>query len=271
MKADIFYSTVSGRILFKALQKAGLFRLASWFLHTRASKYLIPGYIRKYGIDMTSFAGQEYGSFASFFKRKRNRVNYVFNPDVLISPCDGLLSVYSVTDEMEIHIKGSDYTMTDLVPEEGTAKLFRDGLCLVFRLEASDYHHFCFLDDGELVLTHYIPGQLHSVQPVALRTVPVFRLNRRWLSILETVHFGTVAQIEIGALLVGGVTFFKDNGCWFERGDDMGCFELAGSTIILLLRSDIRERLVFRKALRPGIEEKKEVRVRMGSAIGILK
>ncbi len=270
MKADVFYSTVSGRILLKVLQKAGLFRLASWLLHTRTSKHLIPGYIRKYGIDMTPFAGQEYGSFASFFKRKRYSVNYVSDPDVLISPCDGLLSVYSVTDEMEVHIKGSNYTMTDLVSEKKTAELFRGGLCLVFRLEASDYHHFCFLDDGELIETCYIPGRLHSVQPIALRTAPVFRLNRRWRSILETVHFGTVAQIEIGALLVGGVTFFKDN-VWFERGEDMGCFELAGSTIILLLRSDVRERLVFREALRPGIEEKKEIRVWMGSAIGILK
>ena len=231
---------------------------------------MISGYIRKNGIDMKPFSGQTYGSFADFFSRKRDDVNYVPDPNVLISPCDGLLSVYTITGNLEIPMKGSIYTLSDLVPDKETAELFKDGLCLVFRLEESDYHHFCYFDDSLPIVTNYVPGQLHSVQPIAQRYVPVFHLNRRWWSIAETKHFGTAVQIEIGAMLVGGVSFSeKDN--WCSRGDEMGCFELAGSTIILILNSDIRNRLFFEETLISAIDEGQEVRVCMGAAIGGLR
>lgn len=270
MKADNFYKTAFGRTLFRILQKTGLFRLAAWSLRTRMSKHLIPGYIRKYDIDMKPYTGQSYGSFAEFFCRKKNVRDYVIEPNDLISPCDGLLSVYTVTGDLTIPMKGSVYALNDLVPDKEVNALFQNGLCLVFRLEASDYHHFCCFDDGVLLETEYVPGQLHSVQPIALRTVPVYRLNRRWWSIIETKHFGTAVQIEVGAMLVGGVSFSVTDKC-FDRGDEMGHFELAGSTIILLLNSSVRQRLIFRESLIPSINEGKENRVKMGEQIGILK
>lgn len=270
MKADVFYSTAPGRFLFKVLQKVVFFKLVSWFLRTKTSRRLIPGYIRKFNIDMKLFEGQDYASFADFFARKRSDSQYVIDPDVLISPCDGLISVYPVSENLSVPMKGSVYTLKDLVPDSENAELFQNGLCLVFRLEASDYHHFCCFDDGLLVETNHIPGQLHSVQPIAHHHVPVFRLNRRWWSILETVHFGTVVQIEVGAMLVGGVSFSIENG-WVNRGEEMGCFELAGSTIVLLLNSDIRRRLQLNESITPAIEGKTEVRIQMGSAIGVLK
>lgn len=147
--------------------------------------------------------------------------------------------------------------------------MFRGELCLVFRLEASDYHHFCFIDDGEQTGSGYIPGLLHSVQPVALRSVPVFRLNRRWWNFLETEHLGPVLQAEICAVLVGGVTFFRGGGP-FRKGEDMGCFELAGSTVLIFLNSDVLKRLSFSDEVMPVLRQE-EVRVRMGEAIGILK
>lgn len=270
MKADVFYSTALGRLLFKVLQKLGLFKLASWFLYTRASRQIIPSYIRKNGIDIKPFERQTYGSFAAFFSRKRDSTYYVIDPNVLISPCDGLLSVYPVTENLTIPMKGSVYALSDLVPDPKIAELFQNGLCLVFRLEASDYHHFCCFDDGLLVETKHIPGQLHSVQPIAHHHAPVFRLNRRWWSVLETKHFGTAVQIEVGAMLVGGVSFLTDEG-WVDRGEELGCFELAGSTIVLLLNSDVRRKLELNASITPAIGGQTEVRVQMGSAIGMLK
>ena len=269
MTADLFYKSLPGRMLFIFLQRAGFFRLAAWFLHTRMSKHLIHGYIRKHGIDMPHCDGQSYRSFAEFFSRKREKSDFAADPNVLISPCDGLLSVYTVTDGLEIPMKGSVYTLSDLVTCPETAELFRGGLCLVFRLEVSDYHHFCCIDDGRLIKTTYIPGELHSVQPIALRSVPVFRLNRRWWSIMETKHFGMAVQIEVGAVLVGGVSLcVKDAG--FNRGDEMGHFELAGSTIILLLDSSVRKRLRFTESYASLHGSGKEARVRTGVRIGDL-
>ena len=271
MKADFFYQTAPGRAAFQALQKAGAFRLAAWFLHTRVSKCMSPGYVRRNGIDMTPFAGQSYGSYAAFFSRRRNDgVTWERDPDALISPCDGLLSVYDVTEDLTIPMKGSHYTIGDLVPEPRVAEQFQNGLCLVFRLEASDYHHFCCFDDCRLTETHAIPGQLHSVQPIALRTVPVFRLNRRWWSALETDHFGTAVQVEVGAMAVGGVSL-SGAGERLRRGEEMGCFTLAGSTVLLLLNESVRRRLRFRESLLPCVGGQEEVRVRMGTAIGTLE
>lgn len=270
MKADVFYSSAPGRFLFKALQKAGAFRLVSWFLHTRSSRYLIDGYIRRNNVDIKPSDRRAYQSFADFFARKRSDLRYVNDPDVLISPCDGLLSVYSVTENLTIPMKGSIYTLTDIVPDRDLAEMFQDGLCLVFRLEASDYHHFCCFDDGLLKGTSFIPGQLHSVQPIAHHHAPVFRLNRRWWSVLETRNFGTAIQIEVGAVLVGGVSFAIEDGR-LSRGEEMGCFELEGSTIILLFRSDVRRKLVLNSYSTPFINEGTEVRVKIGSAIGKLK
>ena len=46
---------------------------------------------------MKPFDGQNYTSFAEFFTRKRSDTHHVIDSDALISPCDGLLSIYGAT------------------------------------------------------------------------------------------------------------------------------------------------------------------------------
>lgn len=254
----------------KLIMHTGMFRVGSWFLKTRMSRMLIGGYIARNQIDMIPFEGQHYDSFADFFARSKNTSFYVTTSGVLISPCDGLLSVFPITSEMNIPMKGSRYHLVDLIHHQSWVEYYRDGLCLVFRLQAKDYHRFCCFDDANLVETHYIPGELHSVQPIASETYPVYRLNRRWWSVLETVHFETVIQIEVGAMMVGGVTFAKDRG-WFCRGEEMGNFELAGSTIILLLPPSVKERLELLPSYMKAFGGAAETSVTLGEGIGALR
>ena len=87
--------------------------------------------------------------------------------------------------------------MTDLVTDKKIAKEFVGGDCVILRLCANDYHHYCYIDDGFQGRNHFVKGLLHSVQPIALENVPVYRQNRRMWTILDTVNFGKVAQIEI--------------------------------------------------------------------------
>ncbi|MCR5823978.1 MAG: phosphatidylserine decarboxylase [Lachnospiraceae bacterium] len=280
MKADFFYSSAAGRGIFRVLQAVGVFKPVAWYLHTRVSAHLIPGYIKKNKINMRPYGIRDYDSFADFFGRKREYLDFEIEPDVLIAPCDSLLSVYDISPDLEIPMKGSLYTLPDLIPDKEVTEKFRDGLCLVFRLEASDYHHFCFFDSGTMGKVSFIEGQLHSVQPIALRQFPVFRLNRRWWSVLETKHFGTAAQIEIGAMAVGGVTFAEGKET-FNRGEEMGNFELAGSTIVLLLTADVKKRLELDRKIKQAYyrgngshtcdSDAEEVRVTIGSALGCLK
>lgn len=268
-KADFFYETAFGRGLLKLIQAAGGFRVAAWFLHTGLSRHLIPGYIRKNDIDMTPYEGQTYHCFAEFFARERRSTQFALDTDTLISPCDGRLTVYPVSENLTIPMKGSHYHLRDLIPDDGVANVFHDGLCLVFRLEASDYHHFCGFDDMMMVETRFVPGLLHSVQPIACQTVPVYRLNRRWWSLLETVHFGLAAQIEVGAMVVGDVQFPQKSG-WLYRGDEMGHFELSGSTIVLFLASDVRRRLHLMEPFEKTWGGASEAVVHMGEGIGKL-
>ncbi len=230
---------------------------------------MIPGYIAKHGISMKDFEGQEYRSFAEFFGRKLDSLSCVMEPDVLISPCDSLLSVFPITADMNIPMKGSHYRLCDLIPDERVASSLTGGVCLVFRLRPIDYHHFCAFDDATIEKANFIPGLLHSVQPIACEKLPVFRLNRRWWSLLHTAHFGDVVQLEVGAMMVGGVHFVKESG-EFRRGDDFGNFELAGSTIVLLLPAAVRERLAFDAKFVGAFNGEKEAPVFIGERIGVL-
>ncbi len=256
-------------MVMKVLQGAGAFKFASWNLKRRYSRRMIPRYIRKHGIDMSEFEGQRYRSFADFFARKRAAVAFEQESNVLASPCDGLLSIYPITKNLNMPMKGSHYRLSDLIPVRSIAEKYQDGVCLVFRLQASDYHHFCAFDDARIKETNFIKGKLHSVQPIACEKVPVYRLNRRWWSILETENFGEVIQVEVGAMMVGGVTFVKSRG-YLSRGDEMGNFELAGSTIILLMKSDVKKRLEYTEKFQAAMDGRKEIPVSMGERIGQL-
>ena len=113
-------------------------------------------------------------------------------------------------------------------------------------------------------MNHFIPGMLHSVQPVACSSYPVYTLNRRSWCLMATEHFGPVVQTEIGALIVGGIVNYFEN-TRFSRGMEKGHFELAGSTIVLLFEPG---RIRLLPEIENGMTGDREVRVEMGQRIG---
>ena len=148
--------------------------------------------------------------------------------------------------------------MEDLLEDSVLAKNYKGGECLVFRLCASDYHHYCYIDNGYQGENHYIPGVLHSVQPAACEAYPVFTLNRRCWCLMATENFGPVVQTEIGALIVGKIANMEGSSR-FCRGLEKGHFELAGSTIVLLFEPDrIRMLPELREQLHGGGEARVE-------------
>ena len=148
--------------------------------------------------------------------------------------------------------------------DRALANNYKGGTCLVFRLCASDYHHYCYIDDGYQGRNHYIQGVLHSVQPIACATYPVFTLNRRCWCLMATEHFGPVVQTEIGALIVGWIANTREN-TRFLRGMEKGHFELAGSTIVLLFEPG---RIRLLPELEAHTAADREVRVEQGIWIG---
>lgn len=254
------YGTMLGRGLLKLIQTFHIDRLIVRFLRSDWSRTFMHWYVKYNEISVPPEELQQYHSFRDFFIRDRKHVNADLTPDHLISPCDGWLSAYRITDNNSFSIKHSLYQIEDFLKDEELAKRYRGGICLVFRLGASDYHHYYYFDDGYQGKSQFIPGVLHSVQPIACRTYPVFILNRRAWCLLATENFGPVVQTEIGALIVGGIANNEGNSR-FYRGQEKGHFELAGSTIVLLFEQG---RIQLLPDLAAKLESDGEVRVEQG-------
>ena len=260
------YRTVPGRMLLKLMIGRGLSQAAGRFLSSPLSRPLIGPFIRKNGIDLTDYAQEDYGCFNDFFCRRIRPEKRPLpeDPAVLFAPCDGLLSAYRVSDGLVLPIKQSRYSVSDLLGMDASSRLFRDGVCLVFRLCVDNYHRYCYPDDGQKGPNVFLPGVLHTVRPIALESVPVFVRNCREYTVMETVHFGTVAQVEVGALLVGRIDNRQGAGP-ITRGAEKGRFLFGGSTVVLLLEKD---RVNVDGALFAATENGIETPVVLGQVLG---
>ncbi len=254
------YGTAIGRGMLKLIQKLHVDRLIVRFLRSPRSRAFTAWYVKRNHIPLSQEDLRQYASFRDFFVREKESEYADLAPDHLISPCDGWLSVYPISESSSFAIKHSRYYIRDLIGDENLAKNYHGGTCLIFRLCASDCHHYFYFDDGFQGRTHRIEGQLHSVQPIACETCPVFTLNRRCWCLLATENFGPVVQTEIGALIVGGIANNEGNSR-FCRGMEKGHFELAGSTIVLLFEPD---RIVIRPEVAEQLGGGREVRVEQG-------
>ena len=259
----LLYGTGPGRLLLRVILRTGADRLAVGFLRSPLSKPMIRRYVRRYQIPPEELAGQSFRTFHDFFIRRRE-TSFDPLPDHLISPCDGWLSAVPVRANSRFRVKGFDYSLEDLTGGGVDGSRYANGTCLIFRLASSDYHHFCCIDDGFCGACHRIPGALHSVQPAACERYPVYTLNRRAWTLLDTDHFGPVLQSEVGALVVGGIVHEREES-QVRKGEAMGRFELAGSTIVQFFEAG---RIRLNPEVLETLDSGAEHRVRLGMWIG---
>ena len=225
---------------------------------------IINWYIRRNNIHVTEEEKASFKSFRDLFARKKDSISFDVTPEHLISPCDGWLSAFPINEQSAFSIKNSHYRISDFLQDEELAKNYIGGTCLIFRLCVSDYHHYCYIDNGYQGKNHFIPGILHSVQPIACEKFPVFILNKRNWCLLTTENFGPVVQCEIGALVIGGIFNEKEN-TRFCKGEEKGHFELSGSTIVMLFQKNQIELL---QEIKEHLSKGKEYAVKQGMWIG---
>lgn len=230
-------SSPFGRFLYNLTLFLQVPKIIGAFLRSPLSKFFIKGFVKKNNIDMSAFAGVKFKSFNDFFTRKDNSRKPELSPEILISPCDSALSVFNIEENSTFKIKGFDYTLKDFFETDEFDKTFSGGNALIFRLAATDYHRYCYIDSGSLEKNHFLKGKLYSVQPVCCRTFKVYTKNRRSWTILHTQNFGDVAQVEVGAFSVGGIKNHHENYS-FSKGEEKGYFDLHGSTIVMLFRKN---------------------------------
>ena len=233
----------------------------------RVSKIHIKGFIKNNNIDMTQYEKAKYGCFNDCFTRKIKKEMRPINMEenAFIAPCDGRLSAYHISENSDFYIKKSYYSVADLIKNSKKAPDFNGGVCLVFRLCVDDYHRYGCVDDGKIVENNYVPGVLHTVRPIALNRYPVFVQNSREYSVIETNNFGTIAQIEVGALMIGKIKNHQKSGL-VKKGREKGMFLYGGSTIVVLLEKDKVD--IDEKYFRNTANDI-ETKVKFGSTIGI--
>ena len=260
------YGTSIGRKFLKILINPSISRLGGAFLSTKLSSLLVKPFIQANNIDMSDYTERSYSSFNDFFTRDLKPGKRFINRDkeVLISPSDGRVSVYEIDDNMTFNIKDSYYTIESLTHSKKAANYYKGGTCVIIRLCVDNYHRYCYIDNGYKTTNKFIPGVLHTVNPVACEHYDIYKENSRECSLLHTENFGKVMQIEVGALMVGKIVNYDQVSC-IHRGDEKGKFEFGGSTIVLLFKKDAVE---IDDDLIENTKNGYETAVKMGERIG---
>lgn len=231
------YGSAAGRCALKVLTAPAVSKTVGAFMDSSASKPLIGHFVNSCGIDTSQYIMSGINSYNDFFTRriKSGRRPVDLNPRHLISPCDSKLTAYEIGSGSCFRIKDSFYSVADLVGSERLAERYTGGLCLIFRLEVDDYHRYCYIDSGVKSKNVFIPGELHTVNPIALEHYNIYKRNSREATVMYTENFGAVTQVEVGAMLVGRIENYHGKGYRFTKGEEKGKFLFGGSTIVLLI------------------------------------
>ena len=261
-KLAFLYNNPLGRLLLGIAVSPFVSNVYAWKNSRKSSAKKIPGFIKEHNIDMSDYEDREYKSFTDFFTRKvrygKRPVDMA--PEALISPADSKLLVYEIEKDTTLRIKGRTYTADEILADSENAGEFAGGYALVFRLTVDDYHRFCYPDRGCLISRRLIKGKLHTVSPVS-KDHKIYMENTRSVNLLKTENFGTIAYIEVGAMLIGRIV---DNGTdVFEKGQEKGYFEPGGSTVVILVKNVEIDKDIMEQSA-SGIETK----VRYGERIG---
>jgi phosphatidylserine decarboxylase len=175
------------------------------------------------------------------------------DPNVLISPCDGIVGACGriVGGEL-LQVKGSPYPLEELLRDRALAESYRDGCYVTLRLTAAMYHRFHAPHDCRIERVTHIWGDTWNVNPPTLARVErLYCRNER--AILQTRLVATdrlITLVPVAAILVAGIRLrFAElvlnprsstaipTDAKFRKGDELGWFE-HGSTIIVLAPPD---------------------------------
>ncbi|WGL95202.1 archaetidylserine decarboxylase [Arsenophonus nasoniae] len=262
------------------LPKQGLTHLAGWLADQKAAGFtqlMIKLFAKFYKVDMTEAKESEfsaYSTFNEFFTRplKENIRPIVVGSNQLALPADGVISQLGlIVDEQILQAKGHSYSLAALLAGNYIlADKFRNGAFVTTYLSPRDYHRVHMPCDGLLTEMIYVPGDLFSVNQLTATNVPnLFARNERLICIFDT-SIGKMAQILIGATIVGSIDTSwcgcvnneregiikrwtypekdKTGAVYLKKGEEMGKFKL-GSTVINLFEFN---HIKLNSALEPG-------------------
>jgi phosphatidylserine decarboxylase len=227
--------------------------------------------VQKFGVDEKEFLLpiEAFNSFNDFFirKLKPEARPIVGGSDMAVLPADGRYLVYpNIAEADGFVVKGKKFSLKDLLQCSTLAKRYEMGSMVIARLCPTDYHRFHFPCNCIPSAPFEIKGDLHSVNPLALRRrIEILSHNKRACTLLETESFGKVAFIEVGAMCVGSIHATYTPNAPYNKGDEKGYFSFGGSSLILLFEPNT---IVFSEDLIAASKQKMEVLGLMGQSLG---
>lgn len=233
------YGTKTGGILLFLIFKRHWFsRLVGFYLSTAFSRRHIVSAAAKLQIDLQEAEKKpdQFSSFNDFFVRslKKTARPVDDDKDSLVLPADGRVQVLESSGG-SFRVKGYDFSLMEFLGSRSLAERYENGPMVIVRLCPADYHRFHFPCAGIPSAATVINGDLYSVHPIALAGKKnIGALNERQLTTLETVKFGRILYIEIGATVVGKIVQTYQAGREVNKGEEKGLFLLGGSTVVLL-------------------------------------
>ena len=279
-------------ILLYLLPHHSLSRIVQWSSRCRRfplRKSITHWFIRHYNVDMSEALEPDpnvYPDFNSFFTRAlRQDVRPVVQGERQICcPADSAISqLGDIQGEQIFQAKGHTYSLIELLGgSEERARPYVGGRFVTTYLSPGDYHRVHMPLSGHLTEMTYIPGRLFSVAPDFTESVPhLFARNERVVCIFQT-EAGPMVVILVGAIFVGSietvwageitpprgnrikVTSYTtgDNVIQLERGEELGRFNMGGSTIIVLFGPGC-------VTWRTGLSA--ETRVQLGQELGLVQ
>ena len=172
------------------------------------------------------------------------------DPAVLTSPCDAIVGASgSVEGTRLFQVKGSPYTLQELLKDENLSEKFNNSTYVTLRITSSMYHRFHAPHDLRVRGVTYFSGDAWNVNPPALKRVEkLFCKNERAIIRTQLEASGhEVLLVPVAAVLVASIRLhFADVllhlryrgpnvipcDARLAKGQEMGWFE-HGSTILV--------------------------------------
>ncbi|KAL2131167.1 hypothetical protein VTI74DRAFT_5454 [Chaetomium olivicolor] len=244
---------------------------------TAESKKQIRQFIDMYHINMEDFEPSDpdkYPNFEAFFTRKHRPgsrpIHEPSNAASAVCVADSRVVAYeSVAETTKLWIKGSDFSITNLVMDTDLGLCFDEGAVASFRLSPQDYHRYHSPVTGKIKQFRSVPGDYYQVDAIALQSkVDILTRNRRQYVVIETEEFGDVLFVAIGATDVGSVEIhepFRKQGAEVKKGEELGIFQFGGSSIIVAFE---KGRVEFDRDLIEMSKQRIQVAVEVGMSLG---
>lgn len=252
--------------------KSWVSRLMGVYEDSALSRRQIQPFIEQYQIDMSEFEPGPYSTFNQFFIRKFLPGKRPFDSSETAFAAGAearYLAFENIQARDRFYVKGIEIHLEELLRNQRMAEDFEGGTLIIARLCPVDYHRFHFPVSGQLELFQRIPGELHSVNPVALASKPdIFLKNERHLTVYRHPQLGRIAMLEVGALGVGKIIqSWEPNSNRFVKGQEKGYFLFGGSTVIWLLQ---RTGFKLAEDIRQNSAQGLETWVALGDRLGEL-